>query len=101
MLRVGYEKIVSRHYRRHLVEPAVEQTFCGLRVESLVHLPAILDPSGFLAIGADAEVCRKCVARVNSAKEWHGEILQDREGGRWAETLQRMAADGGHLVVDA
>jgi len=101
MLSVGYEKIKSRHYRRHLVEPGAEVTLCGVGVGSLAHLPPILDPSSFLAIGTDAEVCKKCAARVKFAGGWHGENPPAREGDHWSEILGRMAAEGGHLVKDS
>jgi len=76
MLHVGYEKIVSRHYRRHLAEAEAGQTLCGLSVEGLVHPHPLLDPSGFLALGFDAEPCRKCTVKATVEAERHGRASQ-------------------------
>ena len=71
MMRVGYEKLGERHYRRHLAVPGAERTLCGRDLESLSHLHPILDPSGFLAIGVDAEECRKCAVKASVENERH------------------------------
>ena len=89
MLAVAYQKIVPRHYRRHLVDPVTGRTLCGLDVQALAHLPSLLDPSGFLAIGVDAESCRTCSVRANIEEERHR--VHAHSGG-WPSELARPTA---------
>jgi hypothetical protein len=101
MYRVGYEKLTKRHYRQHLVEPSTGQALCGFSGERLAHLASILEPGSFLAVGSDAEVCRKCVAKASAASAGRGEVLPGDQGDDWAEIVRRMTAEGRHLFEEA
>jgi hypothetical protein len=107
VLHVGYEKIGSEHYRQHLVERDAQQTLCGFGVDRLAHLSSFLSPGSFLAIGSDAEPCRRCAAEADKsvavgigATERYGQTMRVDEQNHWADIMQRLAAEDRHLLDD-
>ena len=104
MLHVGYEKIGLDHYRQHLVEGDAGQTQCGLSTDRLAHLSSLLSPGSFLAIGSDAEPCRKCAVADRSVSvgvgERRGLTMKSDEQNHWSEIMRRLADENRHLMDD-